>query len=237
MKKIQYFLASAASVLTLATAPAAGVFADQAVSQDVTVGDVDSTIYEHQIHWGNLVFDWKYDESTNTYGFKSKIGCGIVADGVEASQVYQENGNLYTDNTCTTLATGELSANGQYYAKTISSGHVTVEDKSTNGRINAKAIFEPASSYSWVTGKIGLQPMGMAYGVPTALLGYNPATDTITYNELSDGNLQSTVSGGRILEGYLYLTVNDTAAARTANIASNDKIGELTIEITPQIND
>ncbi len=238
--KIRNFLAASAAVASLAVVPAVNVFADSAGStsenQDVTVGEVDYSVYDIDVSWGDMTFDWKYNETTEKYEFRPKVVCQANVDGAEAWQLLQENGNLYTDNQCTTLETGEISGS-HYYQKAISGGKITVADNSTNGKVKATASFAPTTNYSWVSGHIGVQLMGNAWGTPIVPLGFSPATNTFSYTELENGELaDESDPAGRKLGGYLYLTVNDAAAAQASSVASEDKIGTVTVEITPVFN-
>ena len=228
--KSKIILASAASMMAIAVTPVSSVFASYGVQEErpVTVGDVDTTIYDADIHWGNMVFDWKYDKNTNQYGFKAKVKCGVNTDGLEAWALLKEHGNLFSDDTCTSAVDGELSAQGPYYHKFIDSGHIQVIDKTTNGAITASAEFSRGENYEWVVGKIGSIEMGEAYGSPIVPLGYDVASDAITYDDSEDGALNN-------FEGYLHLEVSDMAAARSTAISSNDTIGTLTVRISQKI--
>ena len=234
--KTKNLLATSAAIISLAAMPAVNVFASTAQEQDVTVGEVDSIVYDVDITWGDMSFDWRYNEITEKYEFRPKISCIANVDGSEAWQLLQENGNLYTDNQCTTPEVGEISS-GLHYQKAISGGKITVTDNSTNGKVTASASFTPTTNYSWVTGHIGSQLMGIAYETPIVPLGYNPATETFSYTELTNGELaDESTPANRILGGYLYLTVDNPTSAQISNITSNDKIGTVTVGITPVYN-
>ena len=72
MKKA-LILATILGSLLPAIMPAFGAYAVDSQSHDVTVGEVDETIYSVDIYWGgDLAFDWKYDEETNSHDFRAK---------------------------------------------------------------------------------------------------------------------------------------------------------------------
>lgn len=228
--------------LAFAATPVLGVFAeapqasnangDMVGAHDVTVGNVDETVYSVDINWGDMAFDWKYNSSTGKYEFKSKVSCQINIDGVAAWQVLKEHNNLYTDGECTNLEEGEINSHGPYYQKGIGSGYISVVDSTINGKVKATAAFTPTNEYDWVVGKIGTEPMGIAYDSPIVPLGYDPISDTFSYIESTNGKL---AEEGKSQYGYLYLETNNPTG-QTNKVTSNDKIGTITITISPDMD-
>lgn len=161
MKKA--LLAGAAS-LALAAMPALGVFAETPTNgtHDVTVGEVDQTVYEVDITWGDMTFDWKYNSEANTFNFKpAKSSECISAGSLQGIEFYdqvfydlQNDKNLFSDSTCSTLTEGELSEGVTYYKKSYTN-NIAVVDYTENGRVAVSASFAPEDSYNWVRGKIG----------------------------------------------------------------------------------
>ena len=196
----------------------------------VVVGDVDVTVYSVDIEWGDLSYDWKYDKETNSFGFKAPLGCnGYVASSEEAIENFESwvsgGQKMYSDNTCTTLHTGEFEIGNTYYQTSKVGGKIRVVDNSVNGKIKAKVGFTPASSYDWVIGKF--------------YAGYTltPATGLIEYqNELTDNYLPVTPGLSiRALDGYLKLDVNNEYTGEKV-VEQGSTIGTVTLEISEDTN-
>lgn len=230
MKKQKYYLAAgvlACSAISGLAMPLANTFAEGTGSQtrDVTVGEVDETVYSVDINWGDMTFDWKYNEETNKYGFKAHLGCEGYVAGVEALTSAKNNGILYSDSACSTLQTGELISGTSYYEKTEVGGKIRVVDSSVNGRVKARASFSTEDDYDWVIGKLA----------STYTLTVN--TGEIEYGEdLVDGLLPARQGLSiRAYDGYLHLEKDDSQVS-AESISTSDKIGTLTITIEPDLN-
>ena len=217
--------------LALAAAPALSTFALGTGTQthDVTVGEVDETVYSVEIDWGNnMVFNWKYSYDTNSFGFKPNLGCeGYVMSGADIHLTQaQEDGRLYSDNTCTTLQTGELENGTSYYQKTAIGGHIHVEDSSINGRVKVHASFTPDENYDWVVGKFA------------GTYEHNLTTGEIAYSDdFEDGYLVPQLGsiGYAIYHSWLHLETDNNLVS-SESITSNDTIGTGTLTIEPDLN-
>lgn len=216
----------------------------------VVVGEVDTTVYQVDIEWGNFSYDWKYDRDTNKFGFKANLGCegaGQMGDGnliTESLEYFKSNNLLYSDNTCSTLQTSELVDGTAYYAKTQVGGFVRILDESVNAKIKANASFTPSQDYGWISGKFYKS------------LTFSPVSGKIQYfNQISDGYLsentdpipefeepleiqtilrgfdQPTSEYHRAFTAWLSLDVNDQVI-QSNTITSEDVIGTVTIQIS-----
>lgn len=241
MKKI---LTASAVSLCLAAVPVVGVFAEGNVGENthsVTVGEVTEPIYSVDITWGDMSFDWAYNTSTESYGFKSKISCDMVADGPALEQALQDKGNLYSDTDCEVPYTGDVNnidVSQLRRTKGVGSGKISVVDKSTNGKITPETSFTPTANYNWVIGKFGL-PKSLHIGNDHYLGfdSYDVASDSFSYDEFEDNKLfeMAKAPNGTFYEGYLYLE-NNAQLSHSNVVSPNDVIGTVTVTISPDTN-
>lgn len=232
MKKQKYYLAAGAlacSAISGLAMPLSNTFAEGTGSQtrDVTVGEVDGTIYSVDINWGDMIFDWKYNEETNRFGFQHHSIChavSTVADGIDWLESEKNNGNIYSDESCMNVFTDEIAYNTTYYYRVSRSEAVMdVTDRSTNGKVKVKASFTPTDNYSWVSGRFS----SIAYLAEQG--GYS--------QDLDDGYLKA-VAGNQVstvLNGILYLEGDNTHVTSDA-VHAGDKIGTITLTIEPDLN-
>lgn len=223
-------LIAGAASLALAAMPVVSTFAvpPQAASEggyftgfkDVTVGEVDETVYSVDIDWGDMTFDWKYDAEANEFNFQPHKRCMAIANNDSTTSVLmtlQEQGKLYNDLTsCETPAASPLDA--EMYAYLAPDGGIGVYDSSTNGKIKAKLSFSASEEYSWVNGK---------FGTWSVLSGD-------TFIEYANEYLPMAYNGSSY--GNLVLEKNSNYDASAESVATNDKIGTVTITIEPDLN-
>lgn len=237
-------LTLATSALAIASMPALGAYAIDSRTHDVTVGGVDETVYSVDIEWGeNMVYDWKYNENTGSYGFKARLGCrGWYADNSTTTylRALANSNSLYSDENCEVPFTGTVDEEGfdRYYAKDDVGGHIRVVDYSQNGKVSATASFTPTEKYNWVEGKFANFANATAFG------------DILYYNDLSEIasnavpitpslNVVLCVGGCDELvriDKTLYLEKAAGADVDSQSISTSDKIGTVTINIAPDYN-
>lgn len=245
MKKQKYYLAAGAlacSAVSGLAMPLANTFAEGTGSQtrDVTVGEVDETVYSVDINWGDMTFDWKYDRATNSFDFKAHHACQAAVYNSNTTDTFVDEakniGRLYSDTNCSLLETGELIDSNIYYIlEDVPDGQVVVDDYSTNGKVKVSASFTPEDGYSWVTGKFGVWR--------TAGGGNPPFGDYTEFNEFTNGVFPEDgviYTGetilGRSFSGHLNLEKNTQTEISTNSISTSDKIGTVTITIEPDLN-
>ena len=240
MKKQKYYLAAgvlACSAISGLAMPLANTFAEGDLdggSHDAIVGEVDETEYSVNISWGNMTFDWKYNSATNSFDFQPQTRCvGSSAQyNLTFMHSYQNEGNLYSDNTCTALMTGELTEDGFYYY-TVPDGEMTVKDFTQNGRIKATASFTPESKYDWVTGEFG--GWSRACSVEPDYTECSTAfTESGSEFYFNSNIVESGVEGRLLLKSLNLKKAADPAYSDS--ITSSDKIGTVTITIEPDLN-
>ena len=234
MKKQKYYLAAsvlACSAISGLAMPLANTFAEGDLSggsHDVTVGEVDETEYNVEISWGDMTFDWKYDYSANTFSFANRITCSELAlvgspDGEEPPVVPSSyfDYNLFQDDACTEPATAPYSA--PLYANLSNLSTIDVTDSTANGRVKARASFNPEDNYSWVTGRF-------------SSIAHIDNNNNFS-QDLDGGYLEAVAAsqGSRFLNGVLYLEGDNTHITSDA-VHAGDKIGTVTITIEPDLN-
>ena len=145
-------------------------------------------------------------------------------DGIDWLEDEKNNGNIYSDESCTNVFVGEIVYDTTYYYRASrSEATMDVTDHSTNGRVKVKASFAPTDNYSWVSGRFS----SVAY-----------LTEQGGYSQDLDGGYLETVAGGsahRALNGILYLEGDDSNLTSEA-VQAGDKIGTVTLTIEPDLN-
>lgn len=235
---------AAAPMFAFAEAPQAGT-ADGYMegTHDVTVGEVDEPLYSVDINWGDLSFDWKYNKTTNDFSFKAYSDCyetAIMPDGREWIEQQQANNVLFSNDACTEPYTGNIQdGTTYYYTEELLGRNITLVDWSVNGKIRADISFATENKYSWVTGLFGTE-IGTGYDPDSGLdVPFVPQ-----FAAFEDGNFlhQETVEydeDGKIGIHYgaiLKLDKNPDATVSAGSVVSGDKIGTVTISISPDID-
>lgn len=235
--KTKYYLATgvlACSAVSGLVMPLANTFAvgTGSQTQDVTVGEVDETVYSVDINWGDMTFDWKYDYSTNAFSFVEQITCSELAavggSPEEPEPSITTDFPVFQDNACTEPFTAPYSGQA-LYAELKNYNTIDVTDHSSNGRVKARVSFSPENDYSWVAGRFSSvayldnngnfsQDLNNGY-----LLGIASGQDDVT------GLPSATYNGILYLEG-------DSAHITSDSVHAGDKIGTVTLTIEPDLN-
>lgn len=117
----------------------------------VSVGSVETPVYNVLINWSDLSFDWTYDSDSADYSWTpSKICSPYEADNVSAT-----GKTIYSDKNCTEIANnvGEESGTPKYYLDSRDSVFFNIEDYSEHGQIVPSVKWNAASNYSYVDAK------------------------------------------------------------------------------------
>jgi len=184
-------------------------------TKDVYVSNVPDPVYSVDIAWGDFNYSWTYNQSDKSYAFKPDITCGKYTDGYPGIIAY---GGYFANNTCTTQFSGSDLTNAYVWRGVPA---VIVIDNSTNGHVASNVSFTPSSNYSWVTGKF--------YG------GYSLQNKEMTYsNALTNGAMVRDDMDG-LAQAYLELQASN-GASHTSSVKSGDKIGTITLTISPDTN-
>lgn len=259
MKKI---IAASVTSLALAAMPIFGAFAETVgtgtQTHDVTVGEVEGPSYSVDISWGDLTFDWKYDEYIKKYTFKPQMSCteNIKLSEFSPDEEYYENqseffayasyvDHLYSDSECTTPVyiydTG-LDENTVYYTKTEPENRIQVLDYSTNARVNATISFAADSEYDWLDGMFS-DLVRVNEFEEVGYYSYNNESDEYVVlnpediHENSHFQYQARGGAGNIrIHGYFFLKKKQDATFDASSITAGDKIGTITINIEPDLD-
>ena len=118
----------------------------------VVVGEVATPVYEVNIFWEDLTFDWTYDYDTNSFGWKPASLCERDYEMVGYEAEFDEklaSGEIYTDATCSTV-THERTEEAIYYAvRERDYVYMGIEDFSQNGQIVPSISWNAESNYSY----------------------------------------------------------------------------------------
>lgn len=147
-------------------------------SNDVTVGNVETPVYDVDISWDNLSFNWVYNETDEEYEWELNF-CHKLSEN-EKSLITEENypeyiGNIYTDNKCSSdnnLYTLEISYeeavnnfDNYYYFDQLYDkkefSKISIIDNSKNVKITPQIEWESSENYEWTIGKYGI-PAGIS---------------------------------------------------------------------------
>lgn len=220
--------------LMLSAIPVLSTFAETvstgSQSYDVTVGEVDKTIYSVDIQWGDMSFDWKYNESTNEFDFQPHHGCTAVspmADGKLWVEYQRDNGWLFSDSECHEQFTGDILNDGTYYAACDGQpmSYISVTDSSIAGKIKPTFSFTPEDDYGWVSGVFGVFDSGFN------LEGNNEGP------QFKTGEIVTMITAGNTnYSTQLLLEKNSGKTVDPSSVSAGDKIGTVTVNIEPDLD-
>ena len=125
--------------------------------QNVTVGEVDVPVYSVDITWGDMTFDYKYNEVTRKYGWREQITCEKL-EGGNSSHFYNSELKLYSDNACekeldyNNMSYEDVVNSGAYYSveKDYSAGTIEIIDNSVNGKVQPSISWSSEQNYDFV---------------------------------------------------------------------------------------
>ena len=151
MKKVLVFLFAFVFAVCFVNAE---VTVDGSSNQNVTVGDVETPVYEVSVMWGSMVFDWAYLTDTGEYGWKIHPECvemsGMVGDEEFFNQYIEEGKTLYSDDVCTVEKT-TYNTGDKYYELQDPEPFIRVEDMSTGGKVTPSIDFSANNKYDFTT--------------------------------------------------------------------------------------
>lgn len=187
--------------------------------QTVTVGEVDAPVYSVDITWGDLTFDYEYNQVTSQYYWRAKKECvKLVADDGGYNKISWINNeyDLYLDDQCKNeynKETFNLDFEGAveaelYYAAPDyeGAGYIQIKDNSTNAQIVPSILWQSESKYDFVDAKFQYEtPEGITCKLATKeeFEAYAPTTLGV----YTDSNC--TVAGDRnatFEEGKYYIS-------------------------------
>lgn len=152
MKKAVVFLF--AFIFALGFVNAQTVTVDGESSTTVTVGDVETPVYEVIVSWYGMVYDWGYYADTGEYGWKTRYEC-TNWQFVDSAEYLEQVGNghvFYSDDNCQYRTDPEeYDPNTTYYYSYEITPMIILEDMSTGGKITPSIAYTPNSKYNFTT--------------------------------------------------------------------------------------
>lgn len=145
---------------------------NNSLNATVTVGEVDVPVYNVEVSWDPLQFNWEYNSETTKYEWNLKLIevaelCELATkentidlDNLEENEPVP-NYHIYPNSKCIfdeaieeTLTYEEIIS-GNYYigygARTLNNV-INIKDKSTKSRIYPEIEWKPEEKYGWTTG-------------------------------------------------------------------------------------
>ena len=119
-------------------------------TQTVTVGEVETPVYNVNFYWTGLTFDWVYNDETQEFGWAPAQYCDVH---------YDENGDLagdrmvFNDENCEEelgYASNLQDVDGKYYLVRPESVYINIEDYSTYGQIVPTVEWKSNADYDYV---------------------------------------------------------------------------------------
>lgn len=140
---------------------------NNSVNVNVTVGKVEVPVYDVEIQWDSLKYDWKYDEETRSFKWTPtyRTHCFETHFYDTDEQFWSDNyrGRVYTDDTCQVKlsedATFQDILNGQnngtqYYIESepFANDEIRIYNYSSNTKdIGASLRWNSTNNYKWTT--------------------------------------------------------------------------------------
>jgi len=140
---------------------------NNSTSANVTVGNVEAPVYDIEINWDSLKYDWKYDEETKNFKWfpTYRTNCYETHFYDTDEFFWSDNyrGKVYTDSTCETklsddatfedILTGQNNGD-QYYVESepYYNNEIRIFNYSTNAKdIGASLSWNSTNNYKWTT--------------------------------------------------------------------------------------
>lgn len=129
-------------------------------SQSVVIGNVETPVYNVNIYWSDLTFDWVYDEATEGFGWAPANVCTpwSYLSEEEYNGLLENGAQLFTDDTCSTSATGHSDETKYYVLEERENVFFNIEDYSKYGQIVPSIEWNAESNYSYVDAVFKVRP-------------------------------------------------------------------------------
>ena len=124
--------------------------------KNVVVGEVETPVYSVDITWGNMEFDYVYNEVTGKYEWKSELTCEKLESWDKDTYNLGWN-DIYSDESCTNSATyssfEEALDSNAYKGYDDISSSIVITDNSVRGHVAPKLYWTSESDYDYVIGE------------------------------------------------------------------------------------
>ena len=139
---------------------------------NVAVGEVDAPVYDVEITWGSLKYNWKYNDTTNKHEWVAEQASNCDRYFLDSTERDNwENIELYTDSTCQTKVADDVTFDEAYndmkndvkpyfaLGAKIEQNTIQIKDYSENVRVGATLKWNAAENYNWTNAEF-VRPMG-----------------------------------------------------------------------------
>lgn len=138
----------------------------------VVVGEVETPVYDVEITWGALTYDWKYSAELDDYTWESSKEWEIyeLKDALDSGELTEDTfedlrKNICTDPDCNSKIAENVTYEdvlndlGMYYYKSVAgtSNWIYIDDYSTGRGIIPSVKWTSAKGYDWVEGKFSYE--------------------------------------------------------------------------------
>ena len=128
-----------------------------------TVGTVDTPVYEVQVNWHHLTFDWKYNDQTQSYSWRSHLYC--IEEEYGSIDWEEEWRAFYSDNTCETpfehTNQDNLESSDKLYYRNYLNPIVVISDRTQNGSVDIGISWTPVQKYDFTTASFSYSTEGI----------------------------------------------------------------------------
>lgn len=145
--------------------------------QTVTVGEVDAPVYSVDITWGDLTYDYKYNQVTSEYYWQSKKVCEKLYLDQYGEMEHSYNNkelDIYWDDACENEMEYGIyndfneALSHVYFTSDDPNGAGTIQilDNSVNAKIKPSVSWASESDYDFVNGKFEYEGTIVTYCDP-----------------------------------------------------------------------
>ena len=124
---------------------------NNSASSEVMIGNVEVPVYEAEIIWQDLTFDWAYNEVTKEFEWRKPKVCSQYYSKEEVETALQKGEKVYSDNTCEnrTWSYEEGDEKTYYYIYETNKSVIGIEDMSQKGEIVPTVTWKSSEKYKF----------------------------------------------------------------------------------------
>ncbi len=212
---------------------------------NVVVGEIDTPVYNVQISWTSMQYNYKYNEETHIYEWVVTNSCKRLysdsgQDGYVVTVEDKQNAeSLYDDASCTIEYTGNVEeeiVNEEVYEK-ITGGKIVITDASTLGYVIPSITWTSGEGYETVDANIYLGRPSVTYDVGAEVVVESDGMyyDYSLIGENGINNVQLPYEYNINNKYYLKLTLFNKGYGDTTTSpvvpTTGDQIGQVTVSL------